>query len=76
MTGAANVPSPERGRLSDLDQVAVRISHVTAQFDPAIDGRGEEFGALRAPLLVNGADVRDPDVQEALRLSADLEPPS
>ena len=52
-------------RLSELDQVAVRIAEVAAGFRAAVDWRREELGASLAPRLVGRLDVCDADVQEA-----------
>src|SRR5689334_24745560 len=50
--------------LADLNQVSVRVPHVTADLRSAIDRRCDELGALCLPLLVAGLNVSDPQVQE------------
>jgi len=39
--------------------------HLCRGVGSAIHGRGEELRALRAPLLVNGVNIGDPDIHEA-----------
>src|SRR5215211_7861541 len=55
-------PGPRR--LADLDQVAVRVTHVAADLAAVVLGRGEEHRPFGAPLLVDGLDVGHPEVQE------------
>src|SRR5689334_2250557 len=50
--------------LADLYEVSVRVPHVAADLCSAIDRRRHELCSLRLPLLVAGADVSDPQVQE------------
>jgi hypothetical protein len=51
--------------LADLDEVAVGVAQVAAQFGAPV-GRGrKEPGAAAPPLLVDGVDVGDADVEEA-----------
>ena len=52
------------GRLANLDQMPVRVTHVAADL-PAVDlGWGEELGPAGAPLLIAGLDIGHPEVEE------------
>src|SRR2546421_4616846 len=59
------LPREGSGRLAYLDQVAVRIPDIAADLILMLFRRSEELGPTRAPLGVDGLDVRDPDVEEA-----------
>jgi hypothetical protein len=51
--------------VADLDQLAVRIAHLTAPFPPAIIERfADELSALRAPFFVPFPNVGHTQVQE------------
>jgi hypothetical protein len=59
--------TPASGRLSGdpltaLDEVAVRVAQVAAEFMTPVCGRCQELGPAGAPLLVDGVDVGDADV--------------
>jgi hypothetical protein len=54
-------------RLADLDEMPIRIADVAADLGSAVLRRGQELGPARAPLLVDGLDVGDADVEEAAR---------
>jgi hypothetical protein len=45
--------------------VAVRIADIAADLGLMLSWRRQELGPARAPLGVDGLDVRDPDVEEA-----------
>src|SRR5215471_3082813 len=62
-TGSSVVWPPHQ--LADLDQVAVRITHVTADFRSAVDWRRQKLRATRGPLRIHVGDVGNPDVHEA-----------
>ncbi len=51
-------------RLTDLDQVTVRVTDVGAYLVGMVLWLGEELGASGGPLRVGGGDVRDPEVEE------------
>ena len=51
--------------LADLDEVAVGVAHVAAEFMTPVCGRCQELGPASAPQLVDGVDVGDADVEEA-----------
>src|SRR5918994_2253725 len=53
------------GGLSDLDQVPVGVTQVAADLAAEVLGWSDEDRTARAPLVVDGLDVRNPDVQEA-----------
>src|SRR5207249_3655472 len=55
------------GRLADFDQVPVRVPDVGTNLYPMIFGLGQEFHALRRPVLVDLLDVGHPDVEERAR---------
>jgi hypothetical protein len=62
--------------LADLDQVAVRVTHVTADLGASILRFGEELRSGCSPRLIDRCDVRDSDVEEgagALRIGRDLQ---
>jgi hypothetical protein len=48
-----------------LDQVAVRIADIAADFGFTRDRWREKLGAPRAPVLVHRLDVRNSDIEEA-----------
>jgi hypothetical protein len=50
--------------LADLDEVAAGVAHVAAQLVTPFCGRCQELGPAGAPLLVDGVDVGDADVEE------------
>src|SRR4051812_16688635 len=52
-------------RLADLDEMSVRIADVAADLGFVLLRGGQEFRPSRAPFLVHGVDVSDPDVEEA-----------
>src|SRR5439155_18577628 len=52
-------------QLANLDQVPVGVAHVTADPAAAADRRGQKLRSAGAPLLIDGGDVGDTDVQEA-----------
>jgi hypothetical protein len=51
--------------LPDLDEIAVRVTHVAANLHTVVLWLGQEFGPSASPLLVRGPDVRDTNVQKA-----------
>src|SRR3977135_2358580 len=52
--------------LADLDDVAVRITHVTAQFVAVIiEGLGEKPSAFLGPLFIACVNVCDAQIEEA-----------
>src|SRR5258708_2934642 len=51
--------------LSDLDDIIVRITHVAANLHAVVLWLGKEFGPSPSPLIVQGPDVRDTNIQEA-----------
>ena len=54
--------------LADLDEIAVRITHIATPFPAVIAQRlGQEEGSFVAPFLVAGPDVGDTQVEEAIR---------
>src|ERR1039457_607347 len=59
-----HVTPEQAGRLAHLDEVAIGVTHVAADFAPAVDRRRDEGGAFRAPLPVAGLDVGDAQVEE------------
>src|SRR5712692_7876181 len=52
-------------QLANFDQVPVRVAHITADLAATVDRRGQKLRSAGAPLLIDGADVGDADVQEA-----------
>src|ERR1700737_4556988 len=52
-------------QLANLDQVPVGVAHVTADLAATVDRRGQKLRSAGAPLLIDGTDVGDTDVQEA-----------
>jgi hypothetical protein len=52
-------------RLTDLDEAAVWVAHVTAELMTPVCRRCQELGPAIATLLVGGVDVGDADVEEA-----------
>src|SRR5437660_4139576 len=54
----------QAGRLADLDEISVWVSHVAANLRSSIDRRRHELRPLRLPLLVAGPDVSDSQVHE------------
>src|SRR5258708_32176606 len=53
----------QSGALADLDEVPAWVAYIAADLGFAVDRRCDEFGTLRAPLLVARLDVSDPQVQ-------------
>src|ERR1700726_892068 len=51
--------------LPDLDDIAVRVTHVAANLSAVVLWLGQEFGPSASPLLVRGLDVGDTNIQEA-----------
>src|SRR5215831_9433917 len=51
--------------LADLDEVTVWVAHIAAELMPPFRRWCQELGPLIAPLLVDGMDVSDADVEEA-----------
>src|SRR5713226_9610957 len=51
--------------LPDLDEIAVRVTHVAANLSAVVLWIGQEFGPSASPLLVRGPDVGDTNIQEA-----------
>src|ERR1700753_4139639 len=64
-TSGRRPPASVERRLADLDDVAVGVADVGADLGLVDLRLGEEFGAAGAPLLVDGGDVLDADVEEA-----------
>ena len=60
-------PTSVQGRLTHLNDVAVRITDVAADLGLVLLRWRQELGAPRAPLGVHGLDVRDSDVSQRLR---------
>jgi len=54
-----------RHQLAYLDQVAVGVAHVAADLVATVERRGEKLRSAGAPLLIDGADVGDTDVEKA-----------
>src|SRR5258708_13994195 len=54
----------DAGRLADLDQVAVRVPDVRADFASMVLRLGEELRPLRRPFLVDLVDVSDANVEK------------
>src|SRR5258708_35245489 len=50
--------------LPDLDDIAVRVTHVAANLDAVVLWLGNEFGTSPSPLLVRGPDVGDTNIQK------------
>src|SRR5258708_37509250 len=51
--------------LPDLDDIAVRVTHVAANLHAVVLWLGQEFGPSPSPLLIRGPDVGDTNIQEA-----------
>jgi hypothetical protein len=51
--------------LADFDEVAVRVTHVAAQFVIPVAGWCQELGPACTSLIVDGAYVGDSNVEEA-----------
>src|SRR6266487_2845640 len=51
--------------LTNLDDIAVRVTHVAANLSSVVLWLGKEFGPSRSPLLIRGPDVGDTNIQEA-----------
>src|SRR5215472_2220684 len=65
--GGSRLAGLRQSRLSDLDQVTVRVADVGTDFAPVVFRLGKELCALGRPLLVDPGDVRDPNVEERAR---------
>src|ERR1700730_19470789 len=63
--GAARSAAAAPDQLANLDQVPVRVAHVTADLAATVDRRGQKLRSAGAPLLINYAAGGDTDVQEA-----------
>src|SRR5436190_1118706 len=53
------------GGLADLDEIAVRVTHVAANLRAVVLWLGQEVGSSASPILVRGLDVGDTNIQEA-----------
>jgi hypothetical protein len=62
LTGASG---PSRDHLATLDEAAVWVAQVAAELMTPACRRCQELGPSGAPLLVDGADVGDADVEES-----------
>src|SRR5207237_5910365 len=51
--------------LPDLDDIVIRVTHVTANLHAMVLWLGQEFGPSPSPLLIRGLDVGDTNIQEA-----------
>src|SRR6516225_10195774 len=51
--------------LADFDEVAVGVAQVAAELHAPVCRRGQELSPSCAPLLIDGIDVGDADVEEA-----------
>src|SRR3954471_14532807 len=58
-------PASRQGRLTDLNEIAVRITDVAADLGFMLLGRGQELCPPPAPFRVDGLNVGNPDVEEA-----------
>jgi hypothetical protein len=47
--------------------VSVRVADIASDLSPAVLWRCEELGASRAPLLIDGLNIGDANVEEAAR---------
>jgi hypothetical protein len=54
--------------LPDLDDIAVRVTHVAANLETMVLWLGEKFGPSLSPLLVTGPNVRHTNIHEAAEL--------
>src|SRR5712692_7201103 len=63
MAARSAVGSPDQ--LANLDQVPIGVTHITADLGATVDRRGKKLRSAGAPLLIDGADVGDTDVEEA-----------
>src|SRR5712692_6934093 len=63
--GPARSAAGAPDQLANLDQVPVGVAHVTADLAATVDRRGQKLRSAGAPLLIDGGDVGDTDVQEA-----------
>src|SRR5713226_4688603 len=50
--------------LPDLDEIAVRVTHVAANLSAMVLWLGQEFGTSASPLLIRDPDIRDTNIQE------------
>src|SRR6266852_3177233 len=53
------------GGLPDLDEIAVRVTHVAADLSAVVLWFGQKFGPSASPLLIAGTDIGNTNIQEA-----------
>ncbi len=54
--------------LPDLDDIAIRVTHVAANLETMVLWLGEEFRSSFSPLLVTGPNVCDTNIHEVADL--------
>src|SRR5437870_13555561 len=51
--------------LPNLDDIAIRVTHIAANLSAVVLWLGKEFGPSASPLLIRGPDVGDTNIEKA-----------